>query len=69
MRVLAILKMKTALAFPWPLSVKVPVIPNVPAAESYVPSVRVVPPSSVPTVEVVVREAASLYATVKSVLA
>ena len=65
----AILKMKTALAFPPPSSVKVPVIPNVPAAESYVPSVLVVEPSSVATVEVVVRPAASLYAVVKSFLA
>ncbi len=69
MRVDAILKMKTALAFPPPSSVKVPVIPNVPAAESYVPSVRVVPPSSVATWEVAVRLEASLYAVVKSVLA
>lgn len=68
-RVEAILKMKTALAFPPPSSVKVPVIPKVPAAESYVPSVRVVPPSSVPIWEVVVRPAASLYAVVKSFLA
>ncbi len=68
-RVDAILKMKTELAFPWPLSVRVPVISNVPEAESYVPSVRVVPPSSVPTVEVAVRPAASLYAVTKSALA
>lgn len=61
-RVEAILKIKTALAFPCPLSVKVPppVIENVPAAESYVPSVRVAPAKSVAIVEVVVRPAASL---------
>lgn len=61
--------MKTESALPPPSSVKVPVIPNVPAAESYTPSVRVVPPSSVGTVAVVVRPAASLDAVIKSFLA
>jgi hypothetical protein len=41
----------------------------VPASELYVPLVRVVPPSSVGTVAVVVRPAASLYAVVRSFLA
>src|ERR1700735_4119191 len=52
MRVEAAWKMKTALGLPWASRVRVPVIPNVPAAELYTPGVTVVPPSSVGRVAV-----------------
>lgn len=55
-RVVADLKIKTALGSPSASSVTVPVIPNVPAAESYTHAFLVVPPSSVGMVEVTISE-------------
>lgn len=46
-----VLKTKTALGSPAASSVRVPVIWNVPAMESYTPADLIVPPSSVGTVE------------------
>ena len=69
MSVDAALKTNTAFGSPCPSRVTVPVIPNVPAAESYTPAVLVVPPSSTGTVAVVARPAASSYAVTRSLLA
>jgi hypothetical protein len=69
MSVEAVLNMKTASGSPWASSVRVPVIWNVPAVESYTPGVRVVPPSSVGMVVTGVLPAASSYAVTRSSLA
>ena len=71
MRVDAIWKIKTASAFPSPLSVTVPppVIENVPAADLYTPLTRVCPARSVAISGDGVLPAASVYAALKSFLA
>jgi len=60
------LKIKTALGSPSASSVTVPVIPNVPAAESYTHAFLIVPPSSVGMVAVMISEAKLLYAVSRS---
>jgi hypothetical protein len=69
MSVDAALKTNTAFGSPCASSVTVPVIPKVPAGESYTPGVLVVPPSSTGTVAVVARPAALSYAVTRSLLA
>lgn len=70
-RVLAVLKMKTALGSPCASRVRLPVIAKVPEAEAYTPGATGVPmvPRSVGRTASTGRAAASVYAAVRSVWA